>query len=376
MLLKKPVYFIKNLSGNISGKDGGKTTNAVHLSEAMRWLLRAQKMTPDGGMSEGFHMYHGWLPSYPETTGYIIETFFDYADFSGDAVFKEQAKNMAEWLYQIQNNDGSIPDSSFKKNLVFDTGQVLFGFVRAFQETGEKKFKTAAIKAGNWLVDIQEKDGSWIKHAVHNIPHTYYSRVAWSLLKLYEIESDNKYIDSCIKNIEWCLTQQEDNGWFNCASFSLKNHRNPFTHTIAYTIRGILEAGIYLEELKYIHAAVKAVDNLLLKISPDGFVAGTYGKEWKGNNVFSCLTGNAQLAIILIKLSQLEKSKIYLNTGIKLNNYLKSKQNLSSNNLNIRGAISGSYPIWGKYIHFAYPNWAAKFFVDALLLEKQPGEAV
>lgn len=376
MLFKKPVYFIKNLSGSISGKDGRKTSSDVHLREAMHWLLRAQKMTSDGGVSEGFHMYHGWLASYPETSGYIIETFFDYADVSGDATFEEQAKNMAEWLYQIQNNDGSIPDSSFKKNLVFDTGQVLFGFVRAFQETGENKYKNAAIKAGNWLVDIQERDGSWIKHAVHNIPHTYYSRVAWSLLKLYEVKPDDKYIDSCIKNIEWCLKQQEDNGWFNSASFTLKKHRNPFTHTIVYTIRGILEAGICLEEPKYIDAAVKAVDNLLSQISPNGFLAGTYDKEWKGNNGFSCLTGNAQLAIVLIKLSQLKKSKIYLNEGIKLNNYLKSKQNMSSNNLNIKGAIPGSYPVWGKYIHFTYPNWAAKFFVDALLLEKQLRGAV
>jgi hypothetical protein len=31
-----------------------------------------------------------------------------------------------------------------------------------------------------------------------------------------------------------------------------------------------------------------------------------------------------------------------------------------------RGAIAGSYPIWGAYARFEFPNWAAKFFVDAV----------
>ena len=33
------------------------------------------------------------------------------------------------------------------------------------------------------------------------------------------------------------------------------------------------------------------------------------------------------------------------------------------------GGIAGSFPIWGKYIHYCYPNWAAKFFADSLMLE-------
>jgi hypothetical protein len=36
-----------------------------------------------------------------------------------------------------------------------------------------------------------------------------------------------------------------------------------------------------------------------------------------------------------------------------------------------RGAIPGSFPIWGRYEPFAFPNWATKFFCDALLLEKE-----
>jgi hypothetical protein len=34
------------------------------------------------------------------------------------------------------------------------------------------------------------------------------------------------------------------------------------------------------------------------------------------------------------------------------------------------GALPGSYPVWGRYEPFGFPNWATKFFADSLLLEK------
>ena len=40
-------------------------------------------------------------------------------------------------------------------------------------------------------------------------------------------------------------------------------------------------------------------------------------------------------------------------------------------NKGIRGGIAGCYPVWGGYIQYGYPNWAAKFFIDALLLIEQ-----
>jgi hypothetical protein len=47
--------------------------------------------------------------------------------------------------------------------------------------------------------------------------------------------------------------------------------------------------------------------------------------------------------------------------------FVARTQNLKASNPNIRGAIAGSYPFYGRYERFKYPNWASKFFVDALL---------
>jgi uncharacterized protein YyaL (SSP411 family) len=278
---------------------------------------------------------------------------------------------MADWLMTIQNDDGSIPDSYFREKMVFDTGQAIFGLVRTYKETGREDYKHAAVKAGEWIIGVQEKDGTWRRYSLFEIPHTYYTRVAWSLLLVYQLTKDSKYVDPCVKNIEWAISQQRESGWFSNASFSLKNHANPYTYTIAYTIRGILEGGMFLKDERFISSAIKAVDNLMKNVPEDGNISGTYNEQWKGDSSFSCLTGNAQLAIILFKIYTITKYNKYFYKATKINTYLKLKQELRVRNTNIHGAIAGSYPVWGKYLHFTYPNWACKFFADSLLLEEK-----
>ena len=66
----------------------------------MDWLCRAQDETKTGGISAGFSLLRGWLAPYPETTGYIVPTFFDFARFSGKEEFRERARAMADWEMQ------------------------------------------------------------------------------------------------------------------------------------------------------------------------------------------------------------------------------------------------------------------------------------
>ena len=55
-----------------------------HLAAALEWLCLAQDVCKGradaGGVSAGWSFEDGWLPGYPETTGYIIETFIEAAE--------------------------------------------------------------------------------------------------------------------------------------------------------------------------------------------------------------------------------------------------------------------------------------------------------
>src|SRR5688500_16063373 len=74
-----------------------------HLEGAVRWLCRAQDKG-GGGIARSYslrwnraHNKRGWLAAYPETTGYIIPTFFEYAVFTAEKEYAERAVRMAEW---------------------------------------------------------------------------------------------------------------------------------------------------------------------------------------------------------------------------------------------------------------------------------------
>jgi len=49
--------------------------------------------------------------------------------------------------------------------------------------------------------------------------------------------------------------------------------------------------------------------------------------------------------------------------------FVKGHQRIDDPDPIVRGAVAGSAPIWGRYSMFEFPNWAAKFFADALMMD-------
>jgi uncharacterized protein YyaL (SSP411 family) len=344
----------------------------THLQAAMSWLCRAQDACPAGGVALDYSLRCGWSPGYPETTGYIIPTFIRYAAVSGEEEYLERALRMADWELSIQEPDGSFqggPQGSGLGSFVFDTGQVVFGLLEAHRLSGRDKYLQGAVGAGDWLVRMQDPEGMWRRAAYHHIPHVYYTRVAWALAELGNYLDSQVYRDAACRNIDWALTQQLDNGWFRCAGFTEAGHRAPFTHTIAYTIEGVLETGVCLRREDYVDAAARSA-LALQRIGNNGFYHGRYDRDWRSTDRYSCLTGNAQIACIFLRLHEIRGGQGYLEAARAINRFVSRCQEIRGADTT-RGAISGSYPIWGGYLRYTFPNWAAKFFADALMLEKK-----
>jgi hypothetical protein len=93
--------------------------------------------------------------------------------------------------------------------------------------------------------------------------------------------------------------------------------------------------------------------------------------DWRSQANYSCLTGNAQLALVWLNLYRRDGDPRYLNGALKLLDQVKSTQSLTSRRPGIRGGIPGSYPCWGGYCPLAFPNWAAKFFADAIIVQER-----
>lgn len=350
--------------------------NMTHIEEAIRWIYRAQDATPDGGVSHSYCIGKGWLPSYPETTGYIIPTLFNWHRRTGDEEAKKRAIDMADWELTVQMDNGAIPSLSTKRPVVFDTGQVLFGWLSAFYNTSQNKYIHAAVKAGDWLMEGLDQDFVWRKHGNPNTDgiHTYNVRVAWALLELSRATGDERYRTGMEGFVDWALSQESSNGWFefNC----LNNSRWPLLHTIAYTAQGLLESGLILNDQRCIDATTRTADQLTKHISSKGGLPGRFDQNWTPIAKWACLTGIAQMSVVWNRLDRIIGDKTYRQAYNKANSFLKTCQNLSSEDGGIRGGIKGSFPINGGYCPYRFPNWAAKFFVDALILEEFRHERV
>jgi uncharacterized protein YyaL (SSP411 family) len=350
-------------------------TNLEHLQAAMGWLCMAQDRTPDGGVSAFYDLAKGvWAPSYPETTGYIIPTFLDYAAYTGQDDYRTRAVRMADWLLTLQMDTGAFPmgplwDDLDRQPLVFDTGQILHGLLRIWQETDSLCYLEAARRAGDWLVEIQETDGSWPRFTFLGHVYTHHARVAWALLKLAQASADERYRRAGLRNLGWTWAQQTTNGWFNNAAFA--PDEEPLTHTLGYTIRSLLESGLLLSDERMIAAARSAADALVDRLAQVGYLQGTYDSSWHSSARWSCLTGDVQMAIVWLKLYQYTKDKRYIKAAIKVNRYVKSKQRRGRRASGINGGIAGSFPVDGEYHPYLHVNWAAKFLVDSLLLEER-----
>jgi uncharacterized protein YyaL (SSP411 family) len=353
---------------------GSRDENLNHLRCVIDWLKYAQDINQDGGVSAGYSFRYGWRPSYPETTGYIIPTFLDYYHLTEKKEYLNRAIGMADWLVSIQFRDGSVRGlfgDAPARPTVFNTGQVLQGLTRMYKETRQTIYLEAASKAAGWLVEIQDEDGAWRRFTYNGVTHSYHTRVAWPLLELYKLTSDESYLRAATKNIEWALSNQEANGWFPNNAFTPKDY--PFLHTIAYAIEGLLESAAIMNNQTWLEASVKPAEVLRQIFEAKGNLAGIYDDEWKGIVNYRCLTGEAQISVCWLRFFQLSGDRRYLSAALKINDILKRLQDTSSPNRGLNGGVKGSHPIWGAYSPFSYPNWAAKFLANALMLEERWG---
>ncbi len=344
-----------------------------HLRAAIDWLCVAQDVLngrPDeGGVSAGWNFEDDWLPGYPETTGYIIETFIAAAPVLQQPQLVARAARMLDWELGLQQADGAFPGhfgETGSRPVIFNTGQIMHGLVSGYLDLGRTECLDAAVRAGHWLARHQDDDGCWRTYEHHGTPHVYNTRATWALARVAVLAGDRGLERAARRNLDWALTQQRPSGWF--ASNAFTPDRDPFTHTIAYAIRGLAESGFVLREPRYVEAARSAACAVAKVQRADGWLAGTYADGWRPTATYACVTGVAQMALCWQRLALDAGESALLDHAARAIQYVKTTQDLDHPHPIVRGGVPGSAPIWGAYSRFEFPNWAAKFFSDALLM--------
>jgi hypothetical protein len=363
-------------------RSGGVRSDMAHLSDVIDWLRRAQDATPDGGVAASYSLATGWNPSYPETTGYIVPTLLHHAEICGEGESRRRAVRMGDWLADVQRADGSIGRGLWsgaadtdKPAEVFNTGQVLFAYV-ALADSGDgrdERVVDAATRAASWLHEHQNADGSWTAHSLGGVAHTYYTRVAWALATAGRVLDEPAWMKAAQQTTDWAVGLQRDNGWIDLMSFTPGT--DPLTHTVAYTIEGLLECGLVLDNERAWAAGVAACDAVArsyhrpggCRLAKGPGLAATLTVDWRRSAGYECPTGTAQMALCCQRVADVDGRPDLRGFADELMRSVKRAQAGPSTPPPQRGGIPGSMPIWGRYASFRYLNWAAKFTADALL---------
>lgn len=340
-----------------------------HLDAALQWVKRASLAVEGRGISKGYDLLRSrWFPAYPETTGYTLPTLINASRLSGNEEWRDLAVRQADYLLNCVTEEGGVLywKKSRKANpIVFDTGQVILGWLAVHREFGADRFLQAAVRSGDWLVKIQEPGGIWERHQHLGVPKVIDARLDWALLLLYQRSGEIRFRDAALRNLDWVVTQQTPDGWFRNCAF-VPGH-DPFTHGLAYAAEGLYLSGDLLSEPHYVQAGKKTADRLLQLQREDGSLSSTFSKDWKETDPSSCLTGNLQMSLLWMRMWDRYQEDEYLVAARNALEFVCRTQFLDTPDPNIFGSIAGSYPIYGKYERYKLPEWAAKFLISSIL---------
>jgi uncharacterized protein YyaL (SSP411 family) len=277
---------------------------------------------------------------------------------------------MGDWEIEVQADDGGIMQGLLRhppsKSVVFDTGMVMHGWLDLSEHTGGEAYLSAAERAGRFLCTTQSDDGAWRgHHSYRGIPHTHQSRVSWALLRLAEASGEAEFGKAARRNLAWVLSNQRPNGWFDACAFI--PGRLPNTHGLAYTVRGLLEAAELTGSTELLEAATRTAHAVVRRREELGSLPATFDEAWQPRANYICVTGLAQFGGVWLRLFQLTGEPSFREAGIGAVEGAAGFQQRDGWKP-IRGALPGSFPIYGRYAPLQFPNWATKFLADSLLL--------
>jgi uncharacterized protein YyaL (SSP411 family) len=345
------------------------------LENTMKWIRASFKATNDGGSSAYYLLGQGWKASYPETTGYIIPTLYEYAKFSGQTEYATLARKAADWLLSIQHVSGGWQGLQVDETCdlrIFNSGMIIDGMIEAFRVENDPKYLESARRCIHWILGKLDNSGFFSEFNV--VSGGSFDTLVCACLMVgiqYLPEGEARAASAKVRNaLDAHLTLQTENGWFRRCNFI--DNDLALLHHIGYTVDGLLISAEILEEEKYYKAARKTLGRLLSKFEVNLELPAFIKSDWSthkdlGEKATLCLTGYSQVSIAFQKVAEIENDLRFLNAALKINDLVAAIGNYSSSEPGINYGLAGSYPLFGSYQPFQFVNWAAKYHCEALM---------
>ena len=280
---------------------------------------------------------------------------------------------MLDWLVAIQFPEGGFQGGTIDQAPVvpvtFNTGQILLGLAAAVEEFGEHPPFEPMARAADWLVATQDADGCWRKYpSPFAAPGdgAYETHVAWGLL-----EAVRRLAGRARTGMPpWPTSVGRSDGRGRTAGSTGAASpipAQPFTHTIGYVLRGVLQGYRATGDPVLLLAALRTADGGLTALREDGLLPGRLDSRWRGTVRWACLTGSVQIAHCWLMLYQDTGDARYRDAAFATNGYVRRTMALDGPPSPGAGSRD-PFPIDGEYGPYEYLNWACKFFIDSHML--------
>lgn len=341
-----------------------------HLEATARWIVSSVR-AGNGGSSAVFSAAGGWSRPYPETTGYLVPTAIALEAELPGIVRAGTAVALGEWLLQIQRDDGAWsaglhPPRGASRASVFNTGQVMKGLVALHDHTSDPRWIQAASRALAWLEAGQQGDGLWSTRDYRDEgTPSYYTEVLAPMIEVAR-RAGGEDVARVRTGLDTVCGRMLPSGAF--ARWGFSADAPAFTHTIGYTLRGIIDCANLLGAWHEYRGFVVPALEVLMRRSElaAGALPGAFDEQWRRRGKFVCLTGNAQVALCILAWEEHEPDLRLVSAAARMIDYVCLAQRLRGPS-GVRGGVAGSAPLWGPYMRMRLPNWAAKYHCDALL---------
>lgn len=242
-----------------------------------------------GGFNAWYDIYEkNFSFVYSEIVGYGISTLtFLHHAFPDEDKFIERAFNAVNWLSKAKYKKGGFlcrfyreKDTFNNKVCAFDAGMILNGLTNLYDISNDKYIFEMSKSIGYWLIDtMQKEDGSfYVRYLTDKNKFvdnenkwsaqsgSFHAKLSIGLLHLYDQTKNTKFKESVISLCDYALTKQEETGRF------ITNHfdNSTFVHPHCYTLEGLIAAGYYLKDNRYITAVRKGLSWIFENQLPSG----------------------------------------------------------------------------------------------------------
>jgi uncharacterized protein YyaL (SSP411 family) len=128
--------------------------------------------------------------------------------------YKEASRRVCDWVLHLQNDNGSFRASeTVKYTFTHAHCYATEGLIYAYSCLKENSYLEAVSKAGRWLLDVQNKDGSFDRYhyklkgiQIKTTDATAQAIRIWMVL--FKLTGEKHYFDAAVKSAKFLMTMQ------------------------------------------------------------------------------------------------------------------------------------------------------------------------